>query len=479
MFAENKLGSYMIGLSALFWVGYLAILGISFANSLPKLVLNYEPYHIISGYLPVLLAVDFLLRFGLQKTPAQQIKPFLVLPIKRKNLINAMLYKSLFHWFNFIWLSFLIPFALLTVSKFYGLGGALFYSLGLLLLFWINNFWYILCKTLMQRNTLWLLLPLAIYGTIGLLLFLPDKSVVFTTFVYIGDYFIQGNTFTFIGTLTILLLLFFLTSLNFKSQIYVEIGYTDSKRSSKLFSSKRNSSTYNTKGKIKSQLWLLKQQIVRNSNPRGEVIGPIIIYGLFIALLFFKKSNSLNNFFIPYIFIFTGYATFIQGFAYEGNYIERLFITKEGLYNTLLAKYIVYTSLLLIPLGLGVILTFFNESITLQFILLCAFTCSGICNPINILLGIRNKKSRSLNKKVSADKNQINILQGLALGFNMLIALTLPQLMLSIDSYWTIFYLVVTILITITPQYWLPLIYNQLIKKKYTLLEGFRNTRES
>ena len=232
MFAENKLGSYMIGLSALFWVGYLAILGISFANSLPKLVLNYEPYHIISGYLPVLLAVDFLLRFGLQKTPAQQIKPFLVLPIKRKNLINAMLYKSLFHWFNFIWLSFLIPFALLTVSKFYGLGGALFYSLGLLLLFWINNFWYILCKTLMQRNTLSLLLPLAIYGTIGLHLFLPDKSVVFTTFVYIGDYFIQGNTFTFIGTLTILLLLFFLTSLNFKSQIYVEIGYTDSMRSS-------------------------------------------------------------------------------------------------------------------------------------------------------------------------------------------------------------------------------------------------------
>ena len=50
------------------------------------------------------LVLDFLIRLPFQKTPTQEVKPYLLLPIKRNRLIDFLLIRSGLDGFNLFWL---------------------------------------------------------------------------------------------------------------------------------------------------------------------------------------------------------------------------------------------------------------------------------------------------------------------------------------------------------------------------------------
>ena len=144
MYDKNKFGKYIMYIVSIFWAGYLMCFGIAFAFGLERD--NLEPYHLMNGALIFIMALDFLMRWPLQKTPTQEVKPYLLLPVKRNRLIDFLLIRSGLSGFNFIWLFLFVPFAIITATRYYGVAGVITYCLGIWLLMLSYNYWYLFCR---------------------------------------------------------------------------------------------------------------------------------------------------------------------------------------------------------------------------------------------------------------------------------------------------------------------------------------------
>ena len=82
MYEKNKVAKILGYVMGAFWAGYLIFFGTTFAFGFSDMVPNREPYHVMNAVVLIfILALDFLLRVPLQKTPTQEVKPYLLLPV--------------------------------------------------------------------------------------------------------------------------------------------------------------------------------------------------------------------------------------------------------------------------------------------------------------------------------------------------------------------------------------------------------------
>ena len=161
--SQNKVARYILYAGYGFMLLYLA--GMAIALSL---AVNDSPYLnpiavLVSG-MPFILLIDFLLRFLAQQTPAQIIKPYMLLPMPRRACIECFVGISLFNWGNLTWFVLFIPYCIMSVITSYGLFSTLLLLLFLIVLILINSQWYIIIRTLLTSSLAYWLLPLAIYA---------------------------------------------------------------------------------------------------------------------------------------------------------------------------------------------------------------------------------------------------------------------------------------------------------------------------
>ena len=110
MYEKSKFGKFWMYFMSVFWAGYLIFFGTTFAFAFDGGA--KEAYHVMNSGLIFILALDFLLRLPFLKTPTQEVKPYLLLPIKRSRLIDFLLLRSGLNSFNLLWLFLFVPFAL-------------------------------------------------------------------------------------------------------------------------------------------------------------------------------------------------------------------------------------------------------------------------------------------------------------------------------------------------------------------------------
>ncbi|MFD0977207.1 DUF5687 family protein [Salinimicrobium gaetbulicola] len=121
-FRSSSLGK-SLGLKIL--MGFLAIyfslvflsLGIGLYPLLKELFPNVAPINMVNNFLIIWFAMELIVRFMLQTLPVISIKPLLSLPIKKVKVVNYVLAKSLFSFFNFLPLLVIIPFGIITWYK--------------------------------------------------------------------------------------------------------------------------------------------------------------------------------------------------------------------------------------------------------------------------------------------------------------------------------------------------------------------------
>lgn len=95
MYEKNKVAKIFGYIGVAFWAGYLIFFGTTFAFGFADMVPNREPYHVMNAVVLIfILALDFLLRVPFQKTPTQEVKPYLLLPVKRNRIIDFLLIRS-------------------------------------------------------------------------------------------------------------------------------------------------------------------------------------------------------------------------------------------------------------------------------------------------------------------------------------------------------------------------------------------------
>ena len=64
--------------------------------------------------------------------------------------------------------------------------GMMCYLTGIWLLMILNNYWYLLCKMLLNEKTVYLLLPLAVYSLLAIAEFIPEGNPISTFTMNLG-----------------------------------------------------------------------------------------------------------------------------------------------------------------------------------------------------------------------------------------------------------------------------------------------------
>ena len=474
MYESSKYAKLMIYIGAAFWAGYLAFFGILFAFAFQGEAV--EPYHMLNQGLIFVLALDYVMRFTFQKPPTQEMQPFLLLPIKRVRLIDALLIRSGMSAFNWIWHFMFVPFALLTVLRFYGLWGVLLYCIGLWLLILINNYWYLFTRTLMGEKIWWVLLPLVVYGLLAAALFIPEESPIFDFSMNVGEGFITGNILTFLGVLAVLALIMLADR--------VLLSHLTYKENAKVEDAKVKHVTdfgfFNRFGEIGEYMRLELKLFTRNKTPKQQLYTAMAIVAMFVLLVSFTDvyGESMSAFIFFYNFAIFGVMFLANVMSYEGNYIDGLLTRKESLYSLLLAKFYLYTVMMLIPMILMIPAMVMGKSSFLHCLSWVIFV-SGFVYFLFFQVVVYNKNTLPLKKKLTARLNTNGMQQVISLA---VFAIPL-MLRFSLEAFferWIVdlVFIGIGLAFMVTHRLWIRNVYQRFMAKKYVQLEGFRSTRE-
>ena len=129
----------MVFFALYFIVSFLAI-GVGGYYILKKEFPDSDPLQIVNSYLLYAFLGDLIFRYLMQKLPVMNIKPFLILPVKKSKLVHYILLKSSASFFNFLGLFFYIPFAVVLIIEGYDSTGVLGWLLTVILLIQSANF---------------------------------------------------------------------------------------------------------------------------------------------------------------------------------------------------------------------------------------------------------------------------------------------------------------------------------------------------
>lgn len=476
MYEKSKFGKFWMYLMAIFWAGYLVFFGTTFAFAFDGGAT--EAYHVMNSGLIFILMVDFMLRFPFQKTPTQEVKPYLLLPIKRNRLIDFLLIRSGLNGFNFVWLFMFVPFAIITITKFYGITGVLTYCIGIWLLIVFNNYWFLLCRTLMGERLWWVILPVAVYGGIIAGLFIPKKSPLIDLFVDLGEGFINGNLPVFIGVLIAIGIMWFINRTIMSGLIYDEINKVEDTKV-KHVSEYKFLDRY---GEVGEYMRLELKLLFRNKVCKIALRTVILVVVAFSVILSFTEvydGAGMKNFIVIYNFVIFGILFLSTLMSYEGNYIDGLMSRKESIYTLLRAKYTLYSIAILVPLLLMIPAIVTGKLMLLTCVSWAVFSI-GFIYFCMFQMAVYNNKTVDLNTKMSSRRNVGTGLQNLISGAAFGVPLLLNYLLTLFLEQATISWILIAIggAFVLTSNYWLKNVYHRFMERRYKNMEGYRNSRQ-
>ena len=476
-FDTNRFAKFLIYFMIVYWAAIFLFLGVSLPFMFEGLVPNMEPYHIMNqGFIYVMLA-DFLIRFMAQPSVSQEIKPYLLMPVKRKKLISILLLKSGLDSYNFMWFFVYVPFAFLTVIRFYGFGGMSLYLIGIWLIFVFNNYWYLLCKLLLGEKTLWLLLPTAVFGALGAAEFLLDGLPISRFTMDLGEGFIEGNPLSFLFMLACIGVLFFINLKLQQRMIYNEIS---KKEDTKI----KHVSEYkflDKYGEVGEYLRLEIKLITRNKTVKTQFrMGLIVMLGFSFALAFTDvyDGSYMTSFICLYNYAVLPIMALGQVMSFEGNYIDGLMSRKESIFNLLRAKYYLTTLIILVPF-LIMMFPIAKGKITLLAAIAYLIFVAGFVFFMLLQLAVYNTRTLPLNSNLMKSNKSSNWIQGLVTGCAFMLPLLIDKLLSALlqEEVAHIILILIGLGFIATHNLWIKNIYKRFMKRRYQNMEEFRASR--
>lgn len=474
MFEKNRFAKFLLAFNVAFWAAYLIFIGVMLYVALSEEAPHMEPYHLLNSGLPVILLLDFLVRF-LMQVPAQEVKPYLLLPVPRHKVVNLYLLRAGLSGFNLFWLFLFVPFSLLSVTRFYGLTGVLLYNLGIVLLMVANAYWSVLARSFIRQSAVWMLLPAGVYGVMALLEFLPDTGWTGRFFMDLGEGYILGSPLAFGLTLVCIGGLFLLNSRMQERFIFQELGRVEDKNV--RISNYRFLDGYGLTGEyIRLELKLM----FRNKMPKRQFWMFIVCMGILAGILVADAEESMSsNFGLVYCYSLLGLMTLSTILSSEGNYIDGLMVRKESLRELLHAKYYMQCVLLIIPFLMTLPAVFLTDHVTLLTLLAFVSFSMGCSFPMMMQLAVYNNRTINLNAAAMQKSGGNSAYQSLIMGCSFgvpLILIGIIRAFADADTTYLILLLMGLPGIALH-KWWIENIYRRFRKRRYANMEGFRNTR--
>lgn len=121
----------LMGFFAIYFAGTLTMAGVGLYFILREQFPDTDPVLIISQYLLYWVLAELFLRYFMQKLPVLDVKPLLIIPIKKSSITHYILGRSAVSFYNLIAMFFFVPFSTVLISNGYPIVNVLFWFLGI------------------------------------------------------------------------------------------------------------------------------------------------------------------------------------------------------------------------------------------------------------------------------------------------------------------------------------------------------------
>ncbi len=196
-------------------VSFLAI-GVGGYYLIKKEFPDVDPLQMVNSYLLYAIFGDLIFRYLMQKLPVMDIKPMLILPIKKSKLVHYVLAKSSFSAFNIMGLFFYIPFSVVLIREGYDTAGVLGWLFLIFLIIQSANF----LNFLINKNNI----AFGIIATILVALIGLQKFDIYDVAGVGGQFFdfIYANPIYSFSGLVLLIGLYYLNFKELSTRMYLD-----------------------------------------------------------------------------------------------------------------------------------------------------------------------------------------------------------------------------------------------------------------
>lgn len=477
MFEKSRFIKILMWFMVIYYAAILLLLGAILPLAMKGAYPGVAAFHVLDGNMIWILMVDFWIRFILQETPAQQIRQYSLLPIRKQFLMNMHLLRRGFSYGNLFWGFMLVPFGAICVLPLLGWSGFLMWLLGWWLMCIADGFCYLLCRALCMKNILWILLPSAIHGGLVALMLLPDKNILDMPCTQLLYGYALGDVLLFLVTFLIIALLYLA---NYRLQMRM-VNLEVAKKEEVELKSTTQMNFLNRWGTLGEYLKMEVKLRLRNSQVRMQFLVGIVLIVVFSVVQYFSDVYSgsfMKSFICLYDYIILGMTTLITIMCYEGNYIDGLMARRESIFSLLQAKYYFNTALLVFPLLIVLPLIVIGR-ISLWMNLGYMFMTAGVLYPLIFQMAVYNNNNLPLNQKLLG--KQGNTMQQIISMVMLFMPIALEKAcVLMLGDVWGYMLLVAIGAIGIcTHKLWLRNIYTRLMVRRYVNMDGFRSSRNS
>lgn len=206
----------IMGFFALYMMGSLLLLGILSFKIIEKIMPDSDPLQVVNSFLLFAIIGDLIIRYLMQKLPVMNVKPLLVLPIKKNKLVHYVLGKSMVSAFNIFSLFFYIPFSIVLISQNYNASGALGWLFTMILVTQCVNFLNFIIN---KNNVAFWTLAVVLVGTIALQYFNIYDITIHSQAVFDGIY---ANPIYVLIPVVLLVVLYSINQKILRQQLYLD-----------------------------------------------------------------------------------------------------------------------------------------------------------------------------------------------------------------------------------------------------------------
>lgn len=480
IWSQNKaarIGLYILGAFAALYLILISI-SLAYAANNDK---SFTGGQLLFGIMPIILSVDFFFRFIVQQTPAQLIKPYVLLPIPRYSCINCFVISSLLSWGNIVWFALLIPYLVMAVVFSEGIFVAIAYLLACYIMILANSQWYLISRTIVNDHIWWWWLPGLLYAVIYMPLYITgklniDKFCLF--YSHISTYITDHPIIVFLCLMAILSMLVLINRRLQYVYTWKEIG----KEKTKALKNVSNFNFFDRYGQTGEFIKLEVKSIMRNKKLRKSFISAIAVILMFSMIISFTSTygSGMIFFWMFYNFSIIGAMLIVKIMGIEGNYIDGLLVHKENILALLKAKYYFYSALLILPFLLLLPTVFTGKSTLFELISIMLFT-AGLCYFLFFQMAVYNKNTIPLNYNVISkggfESNYIPMIVNIAVFLLPTISYSIVYSLFG-DTPANMMMLIIGIIFIAIHKMWLKNIYIRMMKRKYENLDGFRSSRK-
>ncbi len=489
---KNKAAKWAVRIAEAFFAIYMLLGAICFAmvaNGLRTL----STIEFLFCLLPFVVLIDFFSRFIAQQTPAQIVKPYVLLPVPKYTCVDFFIFGQMLNLSNLAWFVMIVPYCLMSVLFGYGFMSCV----GILFVFWVIELcvsqFYLITRTLINDTLLWWAMPIGVilvallpgchFGNSALLFSNPGEFFDFGDFCRfygsIGTGIECGRVWPYVVVVAIATVLFFINRKVQFGHIKAELSHVEK---TVTVSGTDKLGFLNRLGELGLYLGLEIKTNLRNKNPRKSLIMSVCIVCVFSLIVIFTDvydAYYMTNFWCLYDFIIFGAMTLVGIMGYEGNFIDGLMVRRENILQILRAKYLFNCIMLLLPFIL-LLPTVISGKWSLLMVVSYGVFTAGFQFFLFFQLAVTNRTTRPLNTKfISKNGMENSSWQVMVELFGLLVPVIFVSVIQAVfsDTAAYIIMLVIGIAFIATHRLWLRNIYDRFMKRRYRNMDGFRASR--